>query len=112
MFYGRKYAKRHDFRVAVEASKENPKKVLHQSLQKFFKRMRETNPKFMIHLWKDKGDKQVLLHQEYTPTMLRDLHCYFNQANPKPKGGPFYMNIWVILNLADEQLVKENQWWL
>ncbi len=47
----------------MEASKENPQKVLQKILQKFFKQMKEMDPKFMIPLWKDDGNKKVLSNQ-------------------------------------------------
>ncbi len=112
MRYGQKHARQYDFWVVVEASKENLKKVLQKSPQKSFKETKEVDQKLMIQPWKKEVDKKVLLNSHQIPTTLCNLHFYFYWADPKPKGSPIYMNIWVILGLAHKQLADENRWWL
>ncbi len=97
-----------NFWVVVKVTKNNPEKVLYQRLPKLFKRIKEIHSKFMICLWKEEIDKKVHSNQDQIPTTLRDLHFYFNWANPKPKGGPIYMNIWVILDLTHNQMLDKN----
>ncbi len=40
------------------------------------------------------------------------MRTYFHRANPKPKGGPLYMNIWVGINSTHNCLMEKTQWWL
>ncbi len=70
--------------------------------------MLEIDSKFMIWPWKDDGKETVLSQANQIPTTLQELRAYFNHANPKPKGEPIYMNIWVLMHLTHNQMLSEN----
>ncbi len=74
--------------------------------------MKEINSKFLIQPWKDEGTGKVLGNSSQILFTLQDFWVYFNCVNPKSKGGPLYMNIWVLMDLLHDQMVAENGWWL
>ncbi len=69
--------------------------------------MKEVNPIFFMKPWQEQSNQKIITETNQIQSILYGMHTYFHHANPRPKGGALYMNIWVASNTTHEEIIEE-----
>ncbi len=106
----RKYSQRYDLKMVFDTSTNGANYQLHKWLKLFFRKMKEADPSFTRKPQQGMSDQNSITKANQIRSTLKGIHTYFHQASLWPRGGPLYMNIWALMNLAYDNLMEETQW--